>query len=70
VLPDGQGDVLITCRADHELIISRDNLLIFQTSDFEEPAKRDARLSRRHNIFWEVYRERFVTRLYVSYQTA
>jgi ribonucleoside-diphosphate reductase alpha chain len=64
-LPDGQGGNRdYYCRADHELVVSRDNLLVFQELiDFEEPAKR-ARLSDLLAQYQrEVYRERFTDKL-------
>ncbi len=64
-LPDGAGGNRdYSCRADHELVIAKDNLLVFQELvDFEEPTKR-ARLTERLSQYSRVlYRERFADKI-------
>ena len=64
-LPDRKGgNREYYCRADHELVVARDNLLLFQELvDFEDPTKR-ARLAECLDGYQrELYRERFADKI-------
>lgn len=65
LLPDGRGSVQeYECRADHELVIANDNLLVFaEQIGFSEPTKRERLDQRLAGYQRNLNRERFVATL-------
>ncbi len=65
MLPDGQGgNRQYYCRANHELVVAKDNLLIFQKHvDFEDPTKRARLAERLEGYQRELYCERFTDKI-------